>query len=804
VFGAISKAYANLKTDLAKVNERIKKAEDKVMASFGRNPNAFLMSKYKQMVYMIQLEFNSNPDNKQVNQAADFIRATIKRIRQQDTRYSEADAKMLEQILKDFNDGTENIDAQKLYDSFNQAERESIQTIQDINKELQPLAVYTSTIIRGEKIDPLNNYVHLNTIKERGSIDETADISFVDNVNERMKPSTKAKSLIERTGKVSPLNFDIYASAYRGSKFILTDYHLTAPARTARRTLNIAEKNLGEDMPAQQRQILNAVVNAFEDALSTLLLNQYYQTSIADDIVDFMAKQGYRAVLAGVRRFISELTSNLSFAIILNPKAFIQGMSMNNVVMSATAPNTMRNLNSKQTGRLYPDQDLTGKLVDVNIINQATGVKGGRAKGSVSNILTKYWNNTAKIWVNGVQFVADSLISTPDKIVTRPLWFGSFNNRFKKLTGVNPDFDKIAANDTAYMEKYSAELKEATDHADEQSTLAAATDNAFMGILKGTVKPNQSAMLKAFQMFNNYLTRFLIFEYVAARTGVMNMIGRGELGRRQGAALLAAVLTRMTVYTLLTHVLKTKMLDLFSEDEEEEFLFSEDKAEKGFGKRVGQAIASTLTSMLLGRDFGNATRSIINLGIEKFNENNLEFLRDGEYDMYDDAIQFSAFAKDPKKREGIGDFIIKMGGPFGPTLKTLDFAIRELTDEPKQKQEAIERQNLERMVRIPLELLGILGFIPMYKDVRTVVNDKIYKDLRDAKNKPKEATKKELLQGYDSEQQMKNFDYELWEMTFGENAPDYDHDAAMKEIERELDMLYKEMDNELNMYKPKQ
>jgi hypothetical protein len=325
-----------------------------------------------------------------------------------------------------------------------------------------------------------------------------------------------------------------------------------------------------------------------------------------------------------------------------------------------------------------------------------------------------------------------------------------------------------------------------------------------MGILKGTVKPNQSAMLKAFQMFNNYLTRFLIFEYVAARTGVMNMIGRGELGRRQGAALLAAVLTRMTVYTLLTHVLKTKMLDLFSEDEEEEFLFSEDKAEKGFGKRVGQAIASTLTSMLLGRDFGNATRSIINLGIEKFNENNLEFLRDGEYDMYDDAIQFSAFAKDPKKREGIGDFIIKMGGPFGPTLKTLDFAIRELTDEPKQKQEAIERQNLERMVRIPLELLGILGFIPMYKDVRTVVNDKIYKDLRDAKNKPKEATKKELLQGYDSEQQMKNFDYELWEMTFGENAPDYDHDAAMKEIERELDMLYKEMDNELNMYKPKQ
>ena len=70
--------------------------------------------------------------------------------------------------------------------------------------------------------------------------------SYIEQFNKGLKPSTKAKSLIKRTGSVSPLNFNVYASASRGSKGVLLDFHMTEPIKTARRTINEAEKFLKE------------------------------------------------------------------------------------------------------------------------------------------------------------------------------------------------------------------------------------------------------------------------------------------------------------------------------------------------------------------------------------------------------------------------------------------------------------------------------------------------------------------------------------------------------------------------------
>lgn len=812
VFGAASRAVAKYTNEYGTIVSKIEKAQNAVQESLGRDSLAYTMSKYKQMAYLIQQEFLSNPQNPQVNSVVGFLKATIIRIDGATTQFSERDAKMLQSILKDFTDTDGNFDNDALFDSFNNAEKESIKTIQEINGGLGSKAEFTSSIIRGDKFNPLNNYVHLNVMHETQPSDMTNGPSFVEALNNSLSTervtSTRAKNLIKRTGKVSALNFDVYTSVLKGSKQTLMDFHLTEPIRTARRTMNQAEKDLesnGERMSSSKRKTFNAINSAFEETVENLLTNSYAENTVMDEALEFLKKTGYRTILAGSGRFVAELTSNVSFALLVDPVGFTNGTKIVRKISNDQGPNILNNLNSGQTTRMYSD-GLSGRMVDTNILSQASGTRTRGASTKAANFLRKYWDKTGQRYVKGVEFVADAMISTPDKMVMRPIWFGTFDSKFKEITGKSPDFDKIAANDEAYMSKYKEALSAATKHADNRSVMAGATDNAFMGILKGTSKPNQSAMLKGFNAFNNFMTRFLIFEYVTARTGVMNMIGKGELNKRQGAALIAGVTSRMVLYTLIGQYLSHALTDLF-DDEPIARLAGESKEGemKSFDKALGQAFTSTFTSLMFGRDFGNATKSIINAGIEEFNKEHLDFLREGDYDAYRDAIQYTIT---PKSKDGggsgLGDYLMKMGAAYGPILKTTDLVIKKITEPDKKEADAIKRSEDEMYYRIPMEILGNLGFIPLYKDVRKVVLDQIYSDLKKAQADLKNAkkTKEEMLQGYDSEGDMKRYDYRLWENTFGPNAPDYDVREAAKKLKAAERKLKQQMKDELYDYTP--
>jgi len=720
-----AEAEARFISELKKIQNILEKAEEKVAKSFGLDPNKTLMSKFKMMTYMIQLEYESNVGDKQVNPASDYLKATIKHIDEGKSSFAEKDAEMLQDILDNYTDAEGNIDNNKLYNSFNQAEKDAIKDIRGVNESLRGKAEYTAAIIRGDKISPLNNYVHLNVLHETKPNELTSGSAFITEYNDSMRPSTKAKSLIARTGKVSPLNFDVFASAQRGAKFVLMDYNLTKPIRTARKALNQALLNLEEKgkLPKENRQIFNAIRDAFEESIENLLTNSYISNAFLDDAINYISKQGYRSVLAGTSRFVSELGSNIGFAVITDPAAAKTGYDNMDVIMSVDAPTIMNNVGSTQTNRIFPTDTLSGKLIDTNILKQASGIKGGKAKGYIANKIQQIFNRTGKKYLNATELVADTLISTPDKIVMRPIWFGSFANEFKKITGQDINFDKIAANDEAYMSKYKEAINQAKTTADERSVFTGATDNAFMGILKGTPKPNQSGWLRAFNNFNNFMTRFLIFEYATARTGINAAMGNGTLTKKQGAALVAAVTTRMMVYTLVTQALGNGLMGLFFDDEEEE-------DDDSILQNIGQAFASAFSSMVLGRDFGNATKLFINEGVERANEEYLGFLREGKYDRYKDNIQNSLVPPEKKGRQtGVWDYVQNMGGAFTPLIKTTDLIIRNASAKEPKTKAAQERRDKENTMRIPLEIAGNAGLVPLYKDVRKAVMNDIYKDL---------------------------------------------------------------------------
>jgi hypothetical protein len=232
---------------------------------------------------------------------------------------------------------------------------------------------------------------------------------------------------------------------------------------------------------------------------------------------------------------------------------------------------------------------------------------------------------------------------------------------------------------------------------------------------------------------------------------------------------------------------------LFLDDEDED-------DEKSFAQKLGQGLASTLTSLLLGRDFGNAMRSVVNYGVEKVNEKYLDFLRDGEYDPYEDAIQYT-FIPPEKKGKSLEafDVLANVSGPYAPSLKSMAFITKKLTETPKKEGDAIERQEQERNIRIPLEVLGNLGYLPLYKDVRSIVNKSIYSELdkeMDKKGESKEEFKPMGLNKTD----LKRYYPEIYEQYYGEGT----EEDAKRKLEYEKNRLEREMKDEYYQYVPKQ
>ena len=811
IFEQVAEGHSAFESSMGRINKKLDAAHDAVAKSYKYNANKTLSSSFKMMTYLVQLEYDTNPESNQVNSAADYIRATVKHIRKGKSKYKEREAEMLEDILEEYgvvvgqdNNGKDiiEIDKNELFNSFNDAEVNAIKTIREINDGMRDMAVYTAAVIRGERIEPLNNYIHLPVMHDYKPDERATGTQSADEYNNSLRPSTKAQSLIARTGKVSPINFDAFASAQRGAKFVNLDYYMTEPIRTARKTLNETETLLEKQgrIPKEQRQVFNAINEAFEEVVQNVLTNNFITDSFADEVINFISKQGYRAILASGTRFSSELASNIGFVTLSDPKAFAEGVKYRSIIMSPLSVNVMDNVGSKQTNRLFKGDTLGGRFIDTSIMSQASGVKSTTSKNDVVNAANMIYNLSLKKYKNLVEVVADSLISTPDKVVMRPVWFGSFATEFKNQTGQDVDFNKIAQNDEAYMTRYKEAIEKARDKADERSVLTGATDNPFMGILKGATNPNQSGFTRAFNNFNNFMTRFAIYEYTTARQGIYAAMGNGSITRKQGAAMLAAVTIRMTSYTLLCNMLASGLVGLVSDEEEPE-------DEKSFMQKFGQSLASTGVGLILGRDFGNATKGLINFGVEEMNEEFLTELREGDYDPYEDAISFTFIPKAKKGRQtNLTDYITNMSGSFAPAAKTLDLAVRKAFEDPKKEEDAIERQENEMMIRIPLEVLGNLGYVPLYKDVKRVVMDELYRELENAPKETaeKKAKAKAKLHGYENKTDLKRYAPDLYEQEFGAKSADYEARQAEKKIEKEKEILERKMKDEMYDYVPKQ
>jgi hypothetical protein len=776
IFDRLAKMFNSYESRLGKINNKLDSALDGVVKSFKRSPNKIIESKMKMALYRIQREYEANPGDPRAKPALAYLDSILEAIPDGDIMYNERDGEILRGIrekygVRDSNGKVVGLDLNSLEASFNQAENNALKVFDEINLSIEPEAVFTADVIRNNKIRLLNKYNHIVRVSSKGNpvdyVQEALDSFNQNNI------STESGALQDRGTTVGPINLDIFSTVQSGAKSVLLDYYMTDAVRQARGTLKESMNISKEDGPlsADTSGIYSALDTAVEQVLKNVLSNSYAMDGMSDATLKFLQRMGYKSMLASVPRAASELTSNMAYVVAAGWSDFTEGVKYRGVIMNPSAGDVMINLNSSMTTRVLGKEGLTGRALDSNVTKRAIGTSRSRANSAVVDKAMQIYNYTLNPVRGGIDALATNLITVSDKLMLRPLWFGAFAKEFKKITGTEVDFEKIANNDQSYMRQYQTQLEEATKYADNKTAMAGSTSNPFMSSLGRQINATDSSLKKFWKTFDNFMNQFVINEFFVARRAIHDVFLQGTLSRKEAGWLLAGVVLRSSIYFTMSKVVGNAFfgmllsgLGLKEVDDED------DDDEKTMAQAFGQGFASAATTLILGQNLGNISRSFVNYGVEKVNENYFDFLRSGEYNAYEDAIQYNIVPPSGKTPQ-FKDILIGLSGPYAPTLRTSEFAYKKFTEAPKKEEDAIKRQDREMYYRLPIEVLGSTGFVPLYKDVRTLTNKWIYQELdkERAEQNNKDESEKETPYGMNMSD-LKRYHPDVYEEYYGKGT----------------------------------
>jgi hypothetical protein len=138
----------------------------------------------------------------------------------------------------------------------------------------------------------------------------------------------------------------------------------------------------------------------------------------------------------------------------------------------------------------------------------------------------------------------------------------------------------------------------------------------------------------------------------------------------------------------------------------------------------------------------------------------------------------------------VTDFVKVISGPYGPLLGVGDLALKlRYGTEPKEDRAKLTRKK-ELYTRLPFEIAGNVGLIPMYKDFRKIVMEGVYKELKEEKKLEAEEKVKE-----DKKTALKNSQktISLKEMM---NSGRYTKEGIKKELRKIKDPEYRKAEND--------
>ena len=731
-FEPIATKYSQFKTWAGRLTDKLDAVEQIIAPTYKEGTNPAVRRRFEIQTYLLALESESNVGNKGVAEANEFIDKTIENFNDSKTasNYTQADIDILLDIKAKNSEGGV-ITTKKMKQNLSPQVMKAIGIMQEIYGALGDKQAYATTIVRGNKLDLLNNYVHHKVDATKDKLDKQL-ISQKEYVN--AKTSTESKSSISRTPGAKAIDFDPVATALRSLRMTGMDYYLTNEIQTSRKALTQLTR-LSEQENAT-KEVIEATVSlsrAYDESIENVLSSNFSTDVIGGKYFDIARKVGYYSTLASAPRAVAELGSNLTFGLMSAPKELALGLGKySNLSLMQNGLSFAENVGSTTVTKNWGSEILGGsKSEQSGVVRNKKGSK--RASGSNIKSSLKYAGRFGKKFADGSEFIADNLLSTPDKMISRPLFFGTFARVFKQETGQDMDADKISKNDEAYMTKYADAIQAAKRAADAKVTQAATSNDPFSGVLKNQLSDEDGARVILYKSINSYMARFTINEFVTARQAVASMVGQGEMGAIKGGATLAGVITRMSMYVVMYKALASMFNGVLGLDDEDDI----DYEELGTRQLVGAGV-----SLITRGTSGNFPMIPINLGIEKLNEEYGESLglwsdKDGKgYNPYEHSLIFSVINQQKLEKEGVAESAIRIGaGPLAPqasSLLRMGDLLAKMGSKDKKVADRAAAQFLT--LRTALEASQFTGVpLPLYKDIRRYLMADNWSDIKASK-----------------------------------------------------------------------
>ena len=738
-FGRLAKAFETYKSETKKEVAKVE-AADKILefdgvnqvrkkTRMGRSQNAIVKSKYKIRMLQLQREFLSNfkndKPNKKTPSALAFVDATLQEIKNKGI-LSEKDGKLLTELKEQFLDGDQ-LSLEKLEKSLTPAEKKALALYDEVNNGLAQKAVFVSTM-HGNQVDLINNYNHHSVINTDGDAKTEVANRAKEYVN-TVDSTTKSKTIIERTDGAKAISFDPSYSAIRGVQQINMDYYMTQDLQQVGGLVNTIKSDLENNPNASRSSIMaaNALTRSINEVVENVFMQSYSDATISDKVMQEVKRIGYQSALASLPRAAAELVGNFGM-MMSNPAKAMRAMKSfgtftSNPYNTETMFDALTNLQSGVTSKLVDSDALTSKYSDMSDFVQPSR-SSGQAVSQMSNVMGAIMRFSGiKQTYAAVNEVGNKVLSYPDQVLSRPMWFGAFADSFAETTGIkltSEDFKKIADGTSKYLGvDFKEARQEATQKADGSVVVMATSSNPFDGILKNTPKVSDSGLMPLYKMANSYMQRFTLFEFGTARHAIHALHQKGDLSKAEALGLLAGVTFRMSsymvMYGMLTSLMDDELFDVKDDKREDDDL--EDMM-------VRQLVGSSL-GLMTGGTLGNFAKIPINLMLEYgINEPLMKDFRKGEYDPFVHSMVFSQINQDDLASGDLLKTASKvLAGPYGPLLKTLirTGTVASRLSSDTAKPETIAKYEKELEERLAVEALGNLGLLPFYKDIRRII-----------------------------------------------------------------------------------
>ena len=739
-FKKMAVAYSSFETEVKRLRALVDEADSlleydglkaRKTLRIGRSRNKVVKAKYKLMLLQLTKEHVNNyitndkgeyVGNPKAPSGEAFLDITIK-----EGQLSEQDKEILEQLKEEFLSGDPTADLKKLQESLSVNEKKALNAYRDINGSLGEKAVFVSSQLHGKKINLFNDYVH-HYVTEKNQSNKDIVRQREEFVNAGVKFDSKA--LVERTDGAKPISFDPGYSAMRGAQLTLVDYYMTPTNRVVQKTINKLNKSIKDNPSAtkEAKQASSALQLSMEEINGLLFDKTFTDVGFGGKIARTAQNLGYKAALSSVPRAASELIGNL-LLIAKNPalaaKAFSEFGSFSNGLKDVNiAMDAMTNLKSSETSRLYDSDSRKNKYSDMGNFME-TSQSSGQAVGPVQNM----GNQILKLGFNqafaSVDYIATKILTTPDKAVSRPMWFGTFQAAFAEATKeynggsvelTVKDFEEISAGTSKYLSpEFQRAVEAATSSADKSSVTISTSSNPYNSVFKN-IRRKDSTAKNIYRVANSYMANFSLFEYGTFRNALYSLVNNGDMSKTEATKMIAGVTARMSsymvMYTLLTQLMDEELFDVKEDDREEDFEYL-----------IARQLVGAGVSLISRGSLGNIPLIPINLGVEAMNEQFGRELRDGEeYDPYKHALVFNQLGKKDLKEKGAADQLIGLfAGPFGPAFKTLSRSVKLIQRTQTGGDLARKKAMDELTNRMAIEVAGNLGLFPFYKDYRRIM-----------------------------------------------------------------------------------